>query len=67
VARVITMYQKYIEIYHILRDLTFFNSTAEISAMLYIHVLQVVMYYTLVNFKYWCIDSPKMAEFSRNM
>jgi len=25
------------------------------------------MYYTLVDFKYWCTDSQKMAVFCRNM
>jgi len=33
----------------------------------FIVIIIIAMYYILVSFKYWCIDSLKMAEFCRNM
>jgi len=30
-------------------------------------IIIIIMYYILVSFKYWCINSLKMAEFCRNM
>jgi hypothetical protein len=46
-----------------LQDLTPFNLAAEVLHM----NITVIIYYILVSFEYWCVDSLKMAEFLRNM
>jgi len=45
---------------HVLQDLTFFNSTAEITTI----CITIVIYYTQVSFKYRCIDSLKWQTFT---